>query len=523
MFKKLFLGIALFLFISIGLILFDFWKFKKTTEELYVNILNNRTADISKNLIDFQNKIYKYKKIYTIADKITKNKLTKKLSVSNELFIIDNLIPKIKDLIAINGEKTYYLLLQNNMELRPTGGFLGSYAKLKFVNGGLSKLTVQDIYFPDGQIQGHVDPPPPIQEAFKQGWFRLRDSNWNPDFPSASETIGWFFEKGGEEKSDGMIGINLNLMKDLLSVTGPLFLLNFKETVTSDNLYQVAQQYSELNFYPGSMQKTEIMTSLGNAFIEKIRKLQAKSLLMFLSIVEKNFDEKQIVAYFNDPGIQKNIRILGWDGSISRSENKEKRDITDYLYLVESNLGANKANCCIEREVFHQIEFSEENSIKESVTIVYNNTSPLQTTIKPYFWGGDYRNYLRILFPQEATGFKVSIDGKFLEADKILSEKTKQSIQSKGFFVQTKALLKSTVVISYEIPFLKTENQWVKYFLKIQKQPGIEEIPYSLVFAGDCRGISDDNWINNENKCEFRQKIRQDKEISVIFRYTPSL
>ncbi len=93
---------------------------------------------------------------------------------------------------------------------------MGSYAKLIFLNGGLKDFIVQDIYVPDGQILGHVDPSWPIQTAFKHGFWKLRDSNWDPDFPTASKQIQWFFEKGGEKPVDGLIAINLST-----------FLLNF--------------------------------------------------------------------------------------------------------------------------------------------------------------------------------------------------------------------------------------------------------------------------------------------------------
>src|SRR3989344_469487 len=75
--------------------------------------------------------------------------------------------------------KTYIVLLQNNTELRATGGFMGSYARIETDKAGIKKIEVQDIYQPDGQIAGHVEPPYPVQEAFRQGWWKLRDSNWD--------------------------------------------------------------------------------------------------------------------------------------------------------------------------------------------------------------------------------------------------------------------------------------------------------------------------------------------------------
>ena len=39
---------------------------------------------------------------------------------------------------------------------------------------GVRSVEIKDIYVPDGQLVGHVDPPLPIQQAFGQGWWKLR-------------------------------------------------------------------------------------------------------------------------------------------------------------------------------------------------------------------------------------------------------------------------------------------------------------------------------------------------------------
>ena len=68
------------------------------------------------------------------------------------------------------------------MELRPTGGFIGSYAIMTFDKGRLAEIVVNDVYTADGQLKGHVDPPEPIRKYLGEGGWFLRDSNWDPDF-----------------------------------------------------------------------------------------------------------------------------------------------------------------------------------------------------------------------------------------------------------------------------------------------------------------------------------------------------
>jgi nucleoside-diphosphate-sugar epimerase len=59
----------------------------------------------------------------------------------------------LPQLIALDSKKSYLILLQNNNELRPTGGFIGSLARVDFEKGKLIKLDVQDVYNIDGQLK----------------------------------------------------------------------------------------------------------------------------------------------------------------------------------------------------------------------------------------------------------------------------------------------------------------------------------------------------------------------------------
>ena len=105
-------------------------------------------------------------------------------NTTNQINALSYLLPPFKE-IFFNGHKIYLLLLQNNMELRPTGGFIGSVGLLDLQDGKMNNLDILDVYTIDGQLKGHVDPPDPIRKYFNQpNWF-LRDSNFDPDFANS--------------------------------------------------------------------------------------------------------------------------------------------------------------------------------------------------------------------------------------------------------------------------------------------------------------------------------------------------
>lgn len=468
-------------------------------QKLFQTVISNQPENFSKNYSSWQKNFFALKERILAIDRFTKGYFTKRFQIKKNLELVENITYILPQILAQDSQKTYYILLQNNMELRPTGGFMGSYAKLKFKNGGLAEVLIQDIYVPDGQIAGHVEPPWPIQQAFKQGWWRLRDANWDPDFSQAAKTIDWFFQKGKEEKADGLIAINLITIKKIINVIGSLYLVDYNQTVDSESLYQVVQSHSEIDFFPGSTQKKDILSAVGKAFFEKIKNLKQKEILKILHIIYQDLEQRQILITFFDDYLAKNFNQLGWDGSMKKVEPSTENLFNDYLFVVETNLGANKANCCIERNVEQEVDFTQSGLIKEKIKIYFKNIGKYKEGIPPFFWGGTYNNFLRIFFPAQVKVKNVLVEDKQVPTEKILEEaKSDLGIKGIGFFVVLPAQSEKLVEINYEVPF---EGQPGNYHLTLQKQPGIESFPYQLTLK------------TKKDLRKIEKEIRKDEEI----------
>jgi hypothetical protein len=371
------------------------------------------------------------------------------------------------ELIGVGGKKHYTVLLQNNMEIRATGGFMGSFAQVFFENGGLSNYEVEDIYVPDGAIVGHVNPPAPIQEAFKQGWWRLRDSNWDPDFPTATQAIRWFFEKGGVDAGDGIIAINLSVVEEFFNIIGEINLPDYGQEVSRENLYSIAQFEAERDFFPGSTQKRNFLNSLSTNLFLNIEKINTNQLLQLLRVFQLQLHGKNIQINLKDSQKQKMISSLGWTGEMGWLKVEEITN--DHFYSVESNLGANKANCCVVREV-KQKAISESEYFQVYTEIKFLNQSPVERAKPPKYWGGDYKNYQRIYLSDKAILGSIFVDDKEL-GDLDVSAKMREGINLKeyGFFIEVPHLKEVKVRFSYKLP-KETQDG---YRLYVQKQPGL--------------------------------------------------
>jgi hypothetical protein len=385
-----------------------------------------------------------------------------------KLKAVDDIVAHLPQLLGMQGKRHYIVLLQNNMELRPTGGFMGSYADIWFEQGIMSSFQIQDIYVPDGQIKGYVKEPEAIRQYLfndnHPGW-RLRDANWNPDFPETVKTLSWFFQEGNVLPADGFIAINLIPLVDVLQVTGPLHLVDYPDVLlTHDTFYQEAQTHAETDFFPGSTQKRDFLGGAARAVITYFSTHINQSVRL-VPIIWNHLENKNISIVMSDLSAP-SWSLLGWDGrlrSIARS---------DFLMINEANVGSNKTNCCIERMVLDKVTMASDSAWHElQLTYVNNNPAVPQP---PSNWGGGYKDFLRIIASSSAVLDQITIDGTPYDMNQVITER----IRSKtvfGFLVTTGGTQQSQVTVNYHVSW----NQ-PTYRLFVQKQSGMESLPFTL-------------------------------------------
>lgn len=314
-----------------------------------------------------------------------------------------DLTARLPVLIGGEGRKTYLVLLQNNSELRPTGGFIGSYALVTFENSRLTDISVYDVYTADGQLKGHVEPPFAIKQYLGEANWYLRDSNWDPDFVNSSDQAEWFLEKEMERKVDGVVGIDLQVLKTALELTGSVNLVDLGETITADNVYEKIQYEVEDTFFPGSQKKTTILTSLSKQIVSKLISQVQEPKSSFGQEIVNLLEARHIQIALNDTEAAQTISELGWDGSVA----PPKCDCeTLWLGMAEANVGVNKANYFIKRKNNLEVNIKS-GSASFKLDINLENTSRGNS----FDLGGKYKTYLRLLLPKAAKFDNAQIIG----------------------------------------------------------------------------------------------------------------
>jgi hypothetical protein len=357
-------------------------------------------------------------------------------------------------------EKILMVLFQNNMELRPGGGFIGSFGILKVKNGRVADLQVYDLSNFDANLPDTMSPPYPIEEILHTKYWKLRDSNFSPDFVENAKRAEEFYRLGGgRENLDGVLGITTNVLTSFLKATGPVKIAGYPGTYADENAvitleYQVEKAYAEQGINKEA--RKSIMDDLAEEIISKVSEFSIAQKLKLAKIIIADLDKKDVQLYFENTPVQKQMEKAAWAGRVD--ENWKG----DYLMIVDANLASYKSDYHIKRSVEYAIDFS--GGVPEAVLkITYNHTAEQKDWMTK-----NYLTYLRVYVP-DGSRF---MSGKNFDDPHFGKEFNKLYF---GSLVSVPLGTSKVVEIRY---FLPAEFKSKSYALKVQKQPGTKDVFY---------------------------------------------
>ncbi len=394
-------------------------------------------------------------------------KLTK---INADLLQAADLFKIVPTLFAKDTQQTYLLVVQNNTELRPAGGFWGNYGLLTIENGKIGALVVHDIYSIDNDPKAYkygYRAPQPIAKFLSTPYLHLRDANWWPDIPTSSKLISDMFTFESKQKVDGIIYVDPRVIEDLVRLVGPIKVPDYDVTIDSTNVVYQIQYQVEHNITTMSTRK-DFVGVLGKIVMDRVYALKGDGLKSVVKLVFDNLDTKHLQLFSNNADVQAYYCARDWCGAIKPTPQ-------DYLMVVDANLGIDKANFFVDKTISYSV--NEVNAkLQATLTLNYNNQST-------WGWpGGAYTTYLRVYTPKgsqlvKATGYS-DTPTTFSELADTPNEKTVF-----GGVVKVPVKSSQKVTLQYELPF--TVSATGGYQLLVQKQAGTPTIPNQPAILGD--------------------------------------
>lgn len=427
---------------------------------------------------------------------------------------LSKIIPSIA---GYPNEQTYLFLLQNNSELRPGGGFIGTYGIIKTKDGELTQLKTDNTYNLDQKSNINVEPPWQLKEYVDpnmKSWY-LRDSNWSPDFPTNAQKAVWFYqnEGGAEKEFNGVVAITPTFIEYLLEVTGPIEAKG--ETFNAENITDRVQ-YLTTGLYEGKVvileqtTRKSIIGDLGRNLVKKIFTMKKSEWPKLFEAIQKGFDNKQASVYLYNPDAQKAIEAQGWAGKVNQNTKNN-----DYLMVVDSNMASLKTDPFMKRTI--QYDLKPDGKARVSITYENKAVPSLLTT--------RYRTWTRIYVPLNSQFVEVDGNEGSLELypngkDYEITQELNKTVF--GTFINIETQETKTVTFDYILP--KNVVDQIKkgeYKLIAQKQNGANK-PYLKINFTAPKNINefspaDLGKLLNNNNVQFETNFQSDKEFIVKF------
>ncbi len=312
-------------------------------------------------------------------------------------------------LLGADGKRTYMVVFQNNTELRPTGGFMGSFAEVSFDDGAITDMRVPGggTYDIQGQLHTFVAAPGPLQ-LVRARW-EFQDANWFPDFPTSARKMLWFYESAGGPSVDGVLSINADVLERLLVALGPMTLTDGTELNAENVLFEI-QKEAEIDYDKELNTPKAIIGELTQLIFDKLEAADAQTLLQVASVFVDSLNGRDMQVYFSENSLQSTMKNLGWTGEVRATAD-------DYLMVVHTNVGGGKTDTVIDREVTIDSFIAEDGIIENTVTL----TQTHRGMANALFTGMNNVDYVRLYVPEGSTfitgtGFEVPANDIFQES-----------------------------------------------------------------------------------------------------------
>lgn len=316
-------------------------------------------------------------------------------------------------LLGADRPRAYLIILQNEDELRPTGGYISAAGRVTLDAGQIVTLTVGDAYQMDDFTKPYGDPPAPLWDIMGSQLWLFRDSNWSPDFPTAArQAIELYtYTQGGT--FDGVIALNQNVVEALMAGLGALTVDSQQPPLTA----QTIRAYMRNAWAPSGQtdattwifQRKEFIGRLMQAMLDRVMNQTGAINWGELSrALNRVLNSHDLLIVLTDPVLNVPLRDAGWDGSLPDVRG-------DFLMIVDANLGFNKAYSLISEAFTYTVQLNPDRSATSALALAYTqhgtpaadcpHVVPSYDLSITYDWLAQqcYWNYRRVLVPAGAA------------------------------------------------------------------------------------------------------------------------
>ncbi|WP_457973904.1 DUF4012 domain-containing protein [Arthrobacter sp. D1-17] len=289
----------------------------------------------------------------------------------------------VPTMLGATEARNYLVLVQNNAEIRATGGLPGALAVLR-AEGGTIKLTAQA----SGASMGKFDPPIAVdsdQTAIftKRLGTYISDVNLTPDFPTAAKTAKAMWEKRYGTRIDGVVAIDPVVLSHILRVSGPLDMTSegnstnatvLPDHLSAENVVKTLLSDSYARIDDNELQDAYYAT-VSRLVFDSITSGKASGAAL-LNALAKSAEEDRLLIWSDHPDEQDVLARTPTGGSVSAAT------VTGATFGVYFNDGTGaKMDFYVKRTVQLVEECTGGDSKRIKVRVTLLNTAPMNAAV----------------------------------------------------------------------------------------------------------------------------------------------
>lgn len=382
---------------------------------------------------------------------------------------IDRGLGALATFVGGSGPRQYLFLSQNPDEVRPTGGFIGTYGVLTADGGELALPRYAPIgswtrLHPEAVIPGE-EAGSPFRFASPPVPQTLGNVNNTPDWPTAASLAAELWTQGGEEPVEGVVSFVPAFLARLLGVLGAVEVPEFNETVTRQNLVERFEFYTDLaeDDASASAERKDFVVTLSQVVMDRLLNAPASQWDDLAQAVGEGFERSEAMAWSTDEEVAAALAERGWDAAFPETEG-------DFFYNGEFSYAAKNGNG-LERSFDHHVEVRGDGSGVVTTSMVIANTE------EPGALNTGSLSYITLFGPQGAALAPGS--------DAPLSEEpTLAGHPAAGWLLSAPPLGQAGLRVVWEVPELLqrgADGAW-RYSLLWKRLPGHTGDQLNLTF-----------------------------------------
>lgn len=370
--------------------------------------------------------------------------------------------PIVEQALAVNRDGRYLVMLNNSNEIRPSGGFPGTYAMVSISNGRLEDYSFHvigefDVAYADRRPT-ELPAPAPIATYLLQDHLLPRDAGWSPDFTEDARVWLEMWDIADLPAVDGVIAVSDQAVESIFAVLGPMTVEIEGEsvTITGETVIDVIESYRD---GPGTVHK-EAVRIIGTALLEQIKAAGLGNQRSILDNIQDSANHREIQVYSTNAEVQAEIVSRGWDGALYPQPG------VPTFGLTLANIIGNKASANLQVSADLKLTPQSDGSMAVEATLLLKNDGDPNG---PQFYNGFHRTWLSVWLPPDAVLLSASpaTDSPPMEDDP----------RAVGFHVPLMTQESKTIVLTFTLPAGSEE-------LLLRRQSGANDVRIRLSGSG---------------------------------------